>query len=144
MRIDSALLCDAATVREGLLHILGGGITRVNRPSFPAPLGVTLAMRILVQPDEADRTHVLSVRLRDAEGQFVASMEAEFGVNAAEALQPDEESPLPVVVALPAQLPRPGAYSFDLFVDETPQASLAFVASATPEILGSAPSDEPR
>lgn len=30
MRVDCALLCDAASVREGLLNILGGGITRVT------------------------------------------------------------------------------------------------------------------
>ena len=30
MDIQAALLCDAATVREGLLHVLGAGVTQLN------------------------------------------------------------------------------------------------------------------
>lgn len=30
MRVDCALLCDAATVREGLLHVLVGLLTLVG------------------------------------------------------------------------------------------------------------------
>ena len=50
MRIDTALLCDAATERDGLLNVLGGGITVATRPEFPAPLGMTLALVRLSTP----------------------------------------------------------------------------------------------
>ncbi|MBF4597208.1 hypothetical protein ITJ50_00755 [Curtobacterium sp. VKM Ac-2889] len=44
MKFVGAILCDAATVREGLLHILGGGLNNLRRPAFPAPLGAELAL----------------------------------------------------------------------------------------------------
>ncbi len=62
MRIDCALLCDAATVREGLLHVLGGGIAHAVRPSFPAPAAMSLAVHVWVTQDEATGDHVLAVR----------------------------------------------------------------------------------
>jgi hypothetical protein len=34
-----ALLCDAATVRENVLHILGGGLGQLWRDVYPARLG---------------------------------------------------------------------------------------------------------
>lgn len=38
-----AVLCDRATVRDGLLHILGAGVTIVYRDKVPAPLDVDVA-----------------------------------------------------------------------------------------------------
>ncbi|MBU6495776.1 MAG: hypothetical protein KGR42_05095 [Acidobacteria bacterium] len=43
MDIEFAVLCDAATVRDGLLHVLGAPITRIYRRILPAPLGISLA-----------------------------------------------------------------------------------------------------
>lgn len=54
MEICFATLCDSATVREGLLHLLGGGITRVYRTPLPAPLGVALALMIRIPQDVAE------------------------------------------------------------------------------------------
>ena len=39
MELTTALLCDHVQVREGLLFIVAGGITRLRRPSYPAALG---------------------------------------------------------------------------------------------------------
>lgn len=130
MRIDCALLCDAATVREGLLHVLGGGVTRVTRPEFPSPLGLTLALRILIHPTEADRQHTLDVRLQGADGQPVVQVNVEFGLNEPGDLQPGEEASLPIPLALPPEvrLPGPGTYSFELLIDGIHQQSVPFVA----------------
>ena len=38
MQVVTALLCDYASVREGLLNILGGGVNRLWRAELPAPL----------------------------------------------------------------------------------------------------------
>lgn len=57
-----ATLCDAATVRDGLLNVLGGGITTLWRDSFPAPIQATFA-GLLSVPDEEDSTG-LEVRVR--------------------------------------------------------------------------------
>lgn len=52
MRVTTAMLADHATVREGLLHVLGGGITQLIRDPLPGPLGLMLAL--MLQPDNLD------------------------------------------------------------------------------------------
>jgi len=135
VRIDSALLCDAATVREGLLHILGGGITRAGRPGFPGPLGLTLALRILVHPTEADRSHQLVVRLQGEDGQEVARVDITFGVADPGALEPGEQISVPVPIPMPPQvaLPTPGRYSFEVLIDGIHQTSVPFIAHLVEE-----------
>jgi hypothetical protein len=130
LRVDCALLCDAATVREGLLHILGGGVTRLNRPQFPAPLATVLALRILVHPTEVDRSHHLTVQLNDADGQRLVNLDADFGVSDASVLEPGEEASVPFPLALPpnAALPHQGRYSFEVLIDGIHQVSVPFSA----------------
>ena len=43
MEVTTAMLSDFAQVREGLLFVSSGGITRCYREQLPAPLGVHLA-----------------------------------------------------------------------------------------------------
>ena len=40
MRLETALLSDHASVRDGLLFVVAGGITRVWRSQLPAPLNL--------------------------------------------------------------------------------------------------------
>lgn len=131
MRIDCALLCDAATVREGLLHILGGGVTRAGRVQFPAPIELTLALRVLIHPTEADESHRLEVRLQDADGGPIAGFEIEFEADSERAdLDPGEHLSMPLPLKPPpqVQLPKPGQYSFEVLVDGIHQVSVPFRA----------------
>ena len=43
MKLEAVVLCDAATVREGLLHTLGAGITRVWSRGHPTSLNTVVA-----------------------------------------------------------------------------------------------------
>jgi hypothetical protein len=129
MRIDTALLCDSATVREGLLHILGGGITRINRPSFPAPLAAALALRVMVHPTEANRTHQLTVYLLDTDGEQVAEVRIDFGLNDPSVLDVGEEASLALPIPLHnVPIPHEGAYNFELLIDEIHQRTVPFRA----------------
>lgn len=129
MRIDCALLCDSVTIREGLLHILGGGITRANREDFPAPLNLALALRIMVHPTEADRTHQLAVVLLAQDGQRIAELGIDFGVNDPSVLEPAEEASLPLALSLHTlRLPDDGPYSFELLIDGIHQGTVPFIA----------------
>ncbi len=47
-------LCDHVQVRDGLLFIVAGGITRLRRPSYPATLGAGLAVVIEFEQVEAE------------------------------------------------------------------------------------------
>ncbi len=129
MRVDCALLCDAVTIRDGLLHILGGGVTRLNRPDFPAPLGVAVALRVMVHPTEADRQHTVEARLLAEDGEQIGMAEVAFEIAPSGEERPGEE--LAVAAGLALQmviLPNAGAYSFELLIDGIHQASVPFVA----------------
>lgn len=135
MRIDCALLCDFVTVREGLLHILGGGVSRLSRPEFPAPIGVGMAVRVVLHPTEADRTHHLEGRLLAEDGAPVASFAVDFSVelDATQPIRAGEMIPVAVPVLMHDRtLPAPGAYSFELLIDGNHHASVPFVAEHHP------------
>ena len=136
MRVDCALLADAATVREGLLHILGGGVSRANRPEFPAPMFMSLGVRILVHPTEINDPHLVRILVLDADGQQLAESTLGFDPppqEARDAFLPGEEWSLPIAVNLSGvMLPRAGSYSVEVLVDGHHQASVGFLAQPNP------------
>jgi|SRR5579875_121739 len=131
MKVDCALLCDAATVREGLLHILGGGITRMARPQYPHPLNVQLALRIVIHPTESGSNHSAQVILQDEDGTRIAGVNFDFAVDlqSTSGLMAGEQISLPL--AVPVQqlpLPKAGGYSFEVLIDGNHQVSVPFQA----------------
>jgi hypothetical protein len=46
VELDYALLADSAQVANGKTYILGGGVSILHRPQFPAPLGITLVVQL--------------------------------------------------------------------------------------------------
>jgi hypothetical protein len=129
-RIASALLCDAATVREGLLHILGGGITRLHRPEFPAPMQVTLVAQVVLTPSEITFAHDVTAVIQTEDGDMV--VQANGHLESGEPnplLEPGESVILPLVINLAnVVVPRPGGYSIEISVDEVHQTSVTFRA----------------
>jgi hypothetical protein len=135
MRVDAAMVCDAASVREGLLFVLGGGVTRVWRPEYPAPLNVSVALIVTLHPTEADHPHAIRLALQTEDGQTVAEAQGQFGVQpeVLTQLQPGEEVAIPI--ALPfngVALAAEGSYSFELLIDGNHQQSLPFRAAGSP------------
>jgi hypothetical protein len=131
MRVDTALLCDAATVREGLLHILGGGITNIVRTEYPAELGMTLALRIMVHPTEAEHPHQLQIVVQDADGGKITEVRAQVQAEPPpKGVEPGEEGELLIPWNFPGRpkLPGPGRYSMELLIDGVHQASVPFKA----------------
>lgn len=75
MQISTFALCDAASVRDNLLHMLGAGITFVKRPSYPAPLLCDLGIVVNHLPSE--RNLHLKMTLRESgKSQVLAEIEA--------------------------------------------------------------------
>jgi hypothetical protein len=126
MRLDCALLCDAATVREDLLHILGGGITRIARPGpYPAALDVSLALRIVIDPGELKRSHESQILLQSDEGKLIADLRFEFLVDSGN--EPGQETALPIAASLHGVgVPAPGAYRFEVLIDGVHQRTIPF------------------
>ena len=121
MDISTALLCDFAEVREGLLFLVGGPITRLWRPQFPAPMSVCVALVLEgTEGEVAGVSHDLHVFVVDADGRSHAeartSLQAQsqgFGE-----LTPGEVIPIPVVVPLlGVPLPEPGTFDVRILLD---------------------------
>lgn len=122
------MLCDAATVREGLLHVLGGGVDRLGRASFPAPMDLVLAVVIQQHPTELDREHNMRVLIQHADGKRLA--EAEITWQATSERPRLHEMPFPVVLPLRhVNIPAPSEYSIELLIDGVHQTSIPFTVA---------------
>jgi hypothetical protein len=125
-----ALLCDAATVRESLLHVLGGGVTRVWRETYPAPLGVELALMITMQRSETMEKHRLRVLVNGEDGAPIASLDGEFQITPGKDARPGETSIVPLVLDTKSiALPAAGVYSVEILIDSHQIRSIAFLAN---------------
>ena len=133
-RVASALLCDAATVREGLLHILGGGITRLHRSEYPAPMQVTLVAQVVLTPIEVGFAHDVSATIQTEDGVVVIEANGHLEAGPPNPLlEPGESVILPLVINLTnVVLNKPGGYSIEMSVDSVHQASLTFRAVTVP------------
>lgn len=106
MEITTALLCDSAALRDGLLlNIRGGGIRSIKRPSYPAGLGVTLALVVELEEREPQPLDILLV---NEAGDIVNKATTTFGFD------PDAPAGLaavPLVFRLADMaVPTPGRY----------------------------------
>jgi hypothetical protein len=120
VQISCALLCDAASVREGLLHVLGGGITRVGRATFPSPLGLSAAIALDFLADETEGEHRLEFRLyRVGHEGPVATQRLDFSLQPPPGgLQAGEGNTVTMALPVEATLPGPGVYRWEVEIDE--------------------------
>jgi hypothetical protein len=131
MRVDTCLLCEAATVHDGLINILGGGVTLAQRSEFPSELGLSLALRIMLHPTEMAHPHNIEIILQTEDGAQVTRVEmtvqpAPEGTE----IPAGEEGEMLVPWSFPGRpvLPAPGRYSFELLIDGVHQASVPLKA----------------
>lgn len=127
--ITSVLLCDYAQVRQGLLFVLSGGITRVYRPRLPAALGVKAAVLVEIGFAEVTRGHQLVVAVKHAgTAQEMGRMTS--GFRASGALEPGESLYVPIVVDLAGVPVREyGAHDVQVSVDGAVPAQLTIYVS---------------
>lgn len=134
MRLNCALLCDAVSIREGLLHILGGGVNRITAPDFPTRLLTVLAMHVALEPDEAETDHRIELVVRDVKGERVGGAQGGFLTGRPSELHEGEDVAVPLVVPLDSiEIGVPGVYELEVRIDDVEGALLSFlVARATP------------
>jgi hypothetical protein len=136
MRVDTALLCEAASARDGLLYVLGGGIVGTQYPEFPSELGMTLALRIMLHPTELTRPHQLEILLQDDDGALVTKVNVGIGIPEGTNVPPGDEAPLVLPWSFPGrpQLPKAGRYSFEILIDGVHQLAVPFTAALQQEV----------
>jgi hypothetical protein len=117
VKVTTALLCDFAQVRDRLLFVASGGITRVWRTQFPAPLGVHLALILELDQVELEGPHELQVIVMGQDGARLAELRGGFQANAGEA-ELGEMVQIPMAFDLrPVGVPGPGSYDVKIYID---------------------------
>jgi hypothetical protein len=116
MEISTSMICNWAEVREGVLFVAGGGITRAWKPQFPAPLGVCFAVVLSgTQGEMIGIPHDVEMVVSDADGQELARLTGALQTAGNTELQPGETLQLPLAFNL-TMLPIPAAGAYDLRV----------------------------
>jgi len=129
MKISTIMLCDAASVRDGLLHVLGGGLNILWREAYPAPMGCTLALMIEgqigdVSPDKPLQL-AITIFADNVDGPVVVRFDGELtaiadGSGARNFITP-------VVYNLdPVPLPGPGTYHLTVQLEQLEPISIVF------------------
>ena len=128
MRVTAVMLSDHATVREGLLHVLGGGINRLIRDPLPAPLSAMLAL--MLEPDSLDdqlETHNLEVTIKHARAEGDDQVAKAVMTLRGAAPAPGPLPSLPVVVPLQnVPITQSGTHSITVRLDDEPVAVIEF------------------
>jgi len=125
MELQTAMLCEAATVRDGLLYILGGGVSCCSAPQYPIQLQVSLAVMIELDYLDQGEAHKFVVTLLDAEARELGRGEGEFAT--LQELDLDAVATLPAVIPLAGMtLPVAGDYEIRLEIDGDTRSRLPF------------------
>jgi hypothetical protein len=125
MKLSSAMLCDAAKARDGLLYVIGGGVTRIQRQSYPADFQCSLALVIDVHQSEMSRPHELEVLIQDEDGERLVAAKGGFQLSGAD-LMVGEHVLLPFTLDIKGKLAKPGAYSIEVLIDGTHHRTIQF------------------
>jgi hypothetical protein len=125
VHVNAAILCDFASVREGLLNVVGGGITRLWRPQLPAPMNLSVALMLELHYLELGKDHELAVVVVSEDGEQVIEVKGAFNPNGD--LDVGENLLVPMALDLrAANLATYGSYNVEVSVDGTHHRTLPF------------------
>jgi hypothetical protein len=133
--LKSLILCDFAQIREGLLFVQSGGLTRLVAPSFPAKFACHVATLVWLPPHEAGSAHEMVMKVKSAAtATLTATVKVALHETAPPAgLQPGEGRQVPIVVPLAAvSFPSPGEYDLQVEVDEQFAGDISFRVAERP------------
>jgi hypothetical protein len=127
--LKALVLCDFAQVREGLLFVQSGGLTRLVAMTFPAKFGCHLACLVYLPPDETGAAHEMVMKIKAAStATLIATVKVALHESSPlTGLAPGEGRQVPIVVALAAvAFPSPGEYDLQVDIDDELAGDLSF------------------
>lgn len=126
------MICDAASVREGLLHVLGGGITHAFANSLPAPVAHSVGLLIDLSPHEARRPHEVHLTVKSPSEKKV--FEAMGGFQAIHTFDANAHGYAAFPMPFMFQAEEYGQYSVRISVDVNAETERLFLWVARREI----------
>lgn len=127
--LKALVLCDFAQIREGLLFVQSGGLTRLVAMTFPAKFACHLACLVYLPPDEAGTAHEMVMKVKAASAAtLIATVKVELRESPPPSgLAPGEGRQIPIVVPLAAvTFPTPGEYDLQVGIDDELAGDLSF------------------
>lgn len=128
LKISVATLCDFAQVREGLLFVSSGNITRVGRPAFPTQVNLYLALSFVVEPQNDQGDYTVEARVRSHAGELVSSATVALSVREGTNTRAAVAS---AVVPIQPIIKQPGDYLVDVSVNAEPVIALPLAAAVS-------------
>jgi hypothetical protein len=125
--LTTLTLCDYANVREGMINIVSGGITRIAvHNGFPSVIEAHIAMSVYVQPHRVGEGHSGRVIIRYPDtATEVARIDFEFNVNADR--KPGEGLFFPFALPLRGiSFPEEGQIDISVSLNEQPAGLVSF------------------
>jgi hypothetical protein len=127
-RITTLILCDFAQVRDSLLFVSSGGVSRVVSQSFPARLRLYLATVVHITADEVDRPHRMSVKFKYPDvAATIGGLEVNIQLNKLGGVYPGEGVNVPQAIDLSQiPFPKPGQVDVQVAIDDELAGDLTF------------------
>ena len=133
MKISTAILCDFAEVRDNLLFVVAGGVTRLFRAEWPGPMNVCLAMMVELDRTERETPHELDVQVIDEDGRPVARIQGAFQQGAGPDVDFHEITFFPFTFDLrQVGILHVGWHSIEISIDSKPHHTLRFRTGTPP------------
>lgn len=131
-RLDALILCDFAQIREGLLFVQSGGLTRLVTRTTPASFGCHVAAMVYMPPHEVVEAHHIVMKVKSADAAIVvATINVELHeVPRPTGLLPGEGRQVPVVVPMhKVVFPAAGRYDLQVDLDHELAGDLTFTVA---------------
>ena len=116
--LSTAVLCDFAQVRDRLLFVSSGAVSRLYRQELPSPLGLMVGLVIEVPLEDAGMEHRLRAEVINRHGTVLATLENLFRVSDV-GLFPHEVQQVPLVLSITGVRARTwGTHQVRLHLDD--------------------------
>ncbi|MEO7555170.1 MAG: hypothetical protein ABIV94_01025 [Acidimicrobiales bacterium] len=116
--LSTAVLCDYAQVRDRLLFVSSGAVSRLYRQELPSPIGIMVGLVIEVPLEDSGLDHQLKAEVINRHGAVLATVQNTFRVGD-DGLFPHEVQQVPLVVSITGVQARTwGTHQVRLYLDE--------------------------
>lgn len=129
--VDLALLCHSATISNGLISILDGGLDLVETSVLPFRWMSTFLFRISWDDNELGEAHVIRVVFEHTDGEQLANLDAGAIPERTSSNAPDLLVTTPAILPLPLEFRRAGRYWIRVLVDGDELKRLPFTVALT-------------